>query len=84
MEVYFLYKLHLHRFPRSLRPSFPSGLLDFDFPIVVGFEEKEKYFEKLRGRIDHFFETFLAICGDELQLLQEFHDFLGQSIEVQT
>ena len=50
----------------------------------MGFEEKEKYFEKLRGRIDHFFETFLAICGDELQLLQEFHDFLDESIEVQT
>lgn len=80
-----MYKLHLSRFPRSLRPSFPSGLLDFDFPITtkLGAKEEEEYFEKLNGRIEYFFDTFLEICGDELLLLKEFHDFLDYSLEVQ-
>ena len=80
LEIYFLYKLHLNKFQRSLRPSFPSGILDFDFPN--NFEGQIEYFEKLKGRIEHFFETFLEICGDELQLLKEFHDFLDYSLEV--
>ena len=65
-----------------MRPSFPSGLLDFDFPIVANFNEQEEYFEKLKGRIEHFFEVFLEICGDELQSLKEFHDFVDDSLEV--
>lgn len=79
--MYFLYKLHMNRFPRSLRPSFPSGLLDFNFPAQ--FEEEEAaYFEKLKGRVEHFFDTFLEICGFELQLLNEFHDFVDETLEV--
>lgn len=75
-----MYKLHLSRFPRSLRPSFPSGLLDFNFPIRC--EEEEEYFDKLKGRVEHFFDTFLEICGDELQLLKEFHDLIDETLEV--
>lgn len=82
IDVYFLYKLHLTQFPRSLRPSFPTALLDFDFPLITSnFDEKE-YFERLKNRLEHFFESFLTVCGVELQLLKEFHEFVDPLIEV--
>ena len=83
MEVYLLYKLHLAEFPRSLRPSFPKAFLDFDFPLKTKMIiEKGEYFRRLKDRIEHFFETFFKICGVELLMFQEFHEFLNPKIEV--
>lgn len=82
IDVYFLYKLHLTQFPKSLRPSFPTALLDFDFPINSENFSEEEYFEKLKDRLDYFFESFLKVCGVELQLFKEFHEFIDPSIAV--
>jgi len=72
----------LTQFPRSLRPSFPTALLDFNFPIIYDNFSEEEYFERLKDRLDYFFESFLKVCGVELQLLKEFHDFVDPLIKV--
>lgn len=84
MEVYFLYKLHLIRFPRSLRPAFPTSLLDFDFPtdLRASPDESEEYFERLKERLEYFFEAFFKVCGHELEALEEFQGFLDDRIQV--
>lgn len=80
----------MNHFPRSLRPSFPTGLLDFDldflsqhvdeeissFPLALG------VMDRLKERVGLFFEEFFVICGDELGLLSEYHDFIDSTIEV--
>lgn len=80
-----MYKLHLKQFPRSLRPSFPTAFLDFDFPIdsgeYVDFEEGE-YFERLKERLEHFFRAFFEVCGVELESLREYHQFIDCGVEV--
>jgi len=72
-------------FPRSLRPAFPTGLLDFNgFDNVLDDDLLTvTLMERLKERVGLFFEEFLIICKDELGMLNEFHDFLDFSIEVQ-